>query len=112
MSDVGVTNLDCYTSGDSPSDADLYGCMVTDAAAAFGGAEILGLFVGAGLMLALYIASDFEPAAPTIGTILVGSMLIPALPAQYSSVGLTMMILGGVIGIFVAAQRYVLEVGT
>jgi hypothetical protein len=111
-SDVGATDLSCYTSGDSPADADLYGCMVNDAAAAFGGQEILGLFVGAGIMLALYIASDFEPAAPTVGTILIGSMLIPALPAQYSSIGVTMMVLGAVIGIFVAAQRYVLEVGT
>lgn len=108
-----MTVLDeCYTNGSNPQEADLYGCMVGDIGAAFGGPEVFGLFAGAAVLLALYIAADFDPAAPTVGTILIGGMLIPALPAQYSTIGLTMMMLGAVIGIFVAAQRYILEVGT
>ena len=109
---TGSTTLDCYTTGDDPESADLYQCMVSDTAAAFGTPEMMALVFGFGIILALYIASDFDPAAPTIGTILIGSMLIPALPAEYSSVGLILMMMGGVIGLFVAAQRYVLEVGT
>lgn len=109
---VGATDLDCYTNGSTPEDADMYGCMVDDATGAFGGPELFGLFAGGALILALYVASDFDPAAPTVGTILVGSVLIPTLPAQFASVGLAIMLMGGVLGVFVVAQRYFLEVGT
>lgn len=109
---VGATDLDCYTNGSGPQEADLYGCMVDDAAGAFGGPEIFGLFAGGALILSLYIASDFDPAAPTVGTILIGAVLIPSLPSQFASVGLAIMLMGAVLGVFVVAQRYFLEVGT
>lgn len=109
---VGVTDLGCYTSGSSPAEADLMSCMVSDAGAAFGTMEMFAMVVAFGLLISLYIASDFEPAAPTIGTILVGSMLIPALPGQFSRIGLVIMLVGMVAGIFAFGQRYILEVGT
>ena len=109
---VGVTDLDCYTTGSSPAEADLMSCMVSDAGAAFGTMEMFAMVVAFGLLISLYIASDFEPAAPTIGTILVGSMLIPALPGQFSRIGLVIMLVGMVAGIFAFGQRYILEVGT
>lgn len=110
--DVGATDLGCYTSGSSPADAGLLDCVFADAAGAFGTMEMFALVIAFGLLISLYIASDFEPAAPTIGTILVGAMLIPALPGQFSRVGLVVMLAGIVVGIFVFGQRYVLEVGT
>lgn len=110
--DVGATGLGCYTSGSTPAEADLVDCVIGDAGAAFGTMEMFALVVAFGLLLSLYIASDFEPAAPTIGTILVGAMLIPALPGQFSRIGLVIMLAGVVVGIFAFGQRYILEVGT
>lgn len=101
-----VTDLSCY------EDGGMYSCMVSDINAAFGGSEIAGLFIGAGLMIAFYIAGDFDPTVPPMATILFGAMLIPALPPAYTTVGTTMVLFGIIIGVFVAAQRYVLQVGT
>ncbi|QKG91695.1 hypothetical protein HPS36_02100 [Halorubrum salinarum] len=109
---VGATDLGCYTSGSSPAEADLLSCLIGDAGAAFGTMEMFAMVVAFGLLISLYIASDFEPAAPTLGTILVGSMLIPALPGQFSRIGLVIMLVGVVAGIFAFGQRYILEVGT
>jgi len=102
----GTTDFACY------QDGGMLSCMIDDMGAAFGGPTAFGLIVGGAIILALYVASDFDPAAPTVGTILIGGMLIPALPPGFQSIGLSIMALGAIMGLFVAARRYVLQVGT
>ena len=102
----GVTDFACYRGGG------MLECAIGDMGAAFGGPTAFGLIAGGALILSLYVASDFDIAAPTVGTILIGGMLIPALPAGFQSIGLSIMALGAIVGLFVAARRYVLQVGT
>jgi hypothetical protein len=102
----GVTDIDCLAnSGDGLQ------CALDSIAAAFGSDIVFGFVVGSAAILGLYIASSYHPAPPTIGTMLFGGMLIPALPAQYQRIGMVVMLMGLIAGIFVTLRRYVLEVG-
>ena len=102
----GVTDIGCLT-----NTGDGLQCALDAIALAFGGDIVFGFVVGGVAILALYIASSYHPAPPTIGTMLFGGMLIPALPAQYEQVGLVVMLMGFIAGFFVVLRRYVLEVG-
>lgn len=90
---------------------DAYGCMIDSAFAAFGSDAVLGFVVGGMLVLSFYIGSNYHPAPPAIGTMLIGGLMIPFLPAQYRSMAEVVMLLGFIVGVFVFLRRYTLEVG-
>lgn len=90
---------------------DAYGCFVEATFAAFGSDGLLGLVMGVPIILGLYISSSYHPAPPTIGTMLIGAVLIPVLPPQYRGSAQVVMLLGFILGVFVLLRRYVLEVG-
>lgn len=101
-----ATNLGCHdgTSG--------WSCFLDAVVAAFGGhATLVGLFFGSMAILSLYVASGYHPAPPSVGTMIIGGLLIPWLPVQYHAIAQVVMLLGFITGIFFILKRYSLEVG-
>ena len=90
---------------------DAYGCMIDAAFVAFGSDAVLGFVVGGMLVLAFYMGSNYHPAPPAVGTMLIGGLMIPFLPAQYRGMAKVVMLLGFIVGVFIFLRRYVLEVG-
>lgn len=90
---------------------DGYRCMLDAMVAAFGGEAVMGLVVGGLTILALYIGSSYHPAPPSIGTMLLGGLMVPALPRQYQTTAQVVMLMGLIAGIWVMLRRYSLEVG-
>lgn len=103
---MSATNISCLTDTN-----DGYGCMLDSMVAAFGSPEVMGFVVGCCTILGLYVASSYHPAPPSIGTMLFGGLLIPALPPHYQGLAQVVMLLGLIVGIWVVLRRYVLEVG-
>lgn len=103
MSPADISCLE--TSGDG------WECMISAWVDAFATDALLGLVIGGMLVLAFYIASGYHPAPPAIGTMAIGGALIPILPPQYRGMAQVVMLLGFIVGVFVALRRYSLEVG-
>jgi len=100
------TNETCLTETN-----DGYQCMVDAYTRSAGGQELFTLLVGGILLLAFYIGSDYHPAPVAVGTMLLGGLFVPVLPAQYASMGLTVMLLGFILGVWAIIRTFFLEVG-
>lgn len=90
---------------------DGWDCMISAFVDAFATDALLGLIIGGMLVVGFYIASGYHPAPPAIGTMLIGGTLIPLLPPQHRGIAQVVMLLGFIVGVFVALRRYTLEVG-
>jgi hypothetical protein len=101
-----ATNITCLR-----ATGDAYGCMIDQTIAAFGGDAVMGLIVGGMVVLSLYISSSYHPAPPSIGTMLIGGLLIPILPQQHQGTAMVIMLIGFIAGVWVLLRRYVMEVG-
>jgi hypothetical protein len=106
--DPSNSDLSCIAEG---TQGDLMTCVLEDLGAAAGGFLVVGLLVGGTTLLSLYLAGDGEPAAPTVVTILLGSALVPILPAQYVTIAWSIVVLGIAFGAFAALNRWVLRQG-
>lgn len=95
-----------YTGG-----GDLLDAVLNDLVAATSGEALLGVLVGGMIILAFYVGGDRDLATPTVLTILLGSVLIPMLPASYQQTGISLIILGIAAGIMAIARRYILRLG-
>ena len=102
-----ATDIGCLTSS-----GDGWGCFTDSLVAAFfGEPTILGVIMGSLLILGLYIGSGYHPAPPSIGTMLIGGVMIPWLPVQYHAMAQTVMLMGFVTGLWLWYKNYVMEVG-
>ena len=101
--DVGGS---CYFGSDPLS------CLIDQWVVAFGGPNLLGLLAASLLFIGFYIASEGSVSVPAVALLLVGTVLIPALPAQYSSIATTVVFVGLAAAIFAVLQRYVLNPST
>lgn len=107
MSTTGVDiGGSCYFGGDALS------CLINQWVVAFGGPNVFGLLTGSLLFIAFYIASDGSISVPAVALLLVGTVLIPALPAQYSAIATTVVFIGLAAAVFAVMQRYVLNPST
>ena len=101
-----ATDISCLT-----STGDGYQCMIEALVTATGGEVAFGFLIGGFTILILYVASSYHPAPPAVGTLLLGGILVPALPAQYRATAQVVMLMGFIAGVFVMLRRYSLEVG-
>lgn len=100
--------LDCYVAG---TEGDLMTCVADDLALAVGGQGVLGLLIGGVVILALYIAGNGHPGPPVIVTVLLGAVLVPVLPAQFTATAYAIVVLGIAFGVMAAARTHVLHGG-
>jgi len=100
------TNMSCLNATN-----DGYACMIDAYTRSAGGPNVLTFLVGGVLLLSLYLGSDYHPAPVAVGTMLLGGILVPSLPAQYASMGVTIILLGFILGVWAIIRTYFLEVG-
>lgn len=102
----GATDISCLQNTGNG-----YACMLDSLVAATGGEAVFGFLIGGISILVLYVGSGWHPAPPSVGTFLLGGILVPALPAQYTNTAQVVMVMGFIAGVWVMLRRYVLEVG-
>ena len=71
-----------------------------------GGDGLVGLLIGSGIVLSMYIHSD-DMALPTVVLILLSAFLIGTLPGDYQGLAQGVMVVGIAAGIFEVFRRYV-----
>lgn len=100
--------IDCYVKG---TEGDLLRCVADDLALSVGGQGVLGLLIGGTVLIALYFGGNGHPAPPVIVTVLLGSVLVPVLPAAYATTAYAILVLGVAFGVMAASNRYVFHGG-
>lgn len=73
--------------------------------------QLFGLLVGGGVLGGFYFGTDGGLAVPAVLTILFGTVLIPALPASYATIGMMVMFLGLVGGVLAVLVKYLTDSG-
>ena len=71
-----------------------------------GGSALVGLLLGSGLILSMYLHSD-DMALPTVILILVSAFLVGTLPGDYQAVAQGVMAVGIAAAFFEVFRRYV-----
>jgi len=96
--------LDCYINGN-----DWLNCGLTQLTAATGGEGLFGVLTGSTVLLAFYIASGGQLATASTMTVLIGGVLVAALPANYQAIAITIMFIGLVGAVLRGLETFVLE---
>ena len=81
-------------------------CVLEGMFAAGPAPELIGLLLGGTLVTSLYVAGDGTVVVPAVVTILVGSVMVPLLPAQYVSMAWAFVFLGTALAVFSAYTRF------
>lgn len=76
------------------------------------GEGIFGLLIGAAVYTGLYMAGNGQPTAPTVVTILLATIMFPALPQAYVGIAWSVLVVGAAAAILQVMQKYVLSPGT
>ena len=85
---------------------------IADLTAAVGGPEMFGLLIGGAILYVSWEASpDRSLALPSGLTVLLGGVLVRALPGNYQGLALSIVIVGLAAGIVAVGKRYVLSGG-
>ena len=108
--DFGNSTVSCYI---DQKWSLLEQCVFPGLASAVGGSDALfGLFLGAGILVPMWVADDEgRLGPPAVLLILLGGSLLPMLPGNMRGAAWTVIILGVAAAIAVVANRYVLDVG-
>jgi hypothetical protein len=94
--------LDCYT-----NDNDWLVCALDQLTASAGGEGTFGLMIGGTLLTSLYLVSGGRLATASVVTVLIGTILVPALPASYRAMAVTIMFIGLVGAVLNGLETYV-----
>lgn len=99
--------LSCYTA----DGANVVTCSLDDLVMGARGEGVLGLLIGGMLMLGFYKASDGSLAAASVLVAMIGPILLAFLPANLSTVAVTIMFLGLVGAGLALANKYLMSTG-
>lgn len=86
-------------------------CVVNGVFGAGPSGTVMGLLMGAFLIGSLYIAGDGDVVVPSVVAILVGSAMVPLLPAQMVSMAYGLVVIGVTSAMLVLIQRFALRGG-
>jgi len=100
--DIEESDLGCFLDENS----EMTDCVVDGVFAAGGAPSLMGLLMGGTLITSLYIAGDGTVVVPSVVTILLGSALVPVLPAQYVTFAYTLVVIGITVAAFSAWTRF------
>lgn len=101
--DLNDTSVGCFAQG---TEGDLTTCVVDGMFGAGPSPVVIGLLLAGVLLVSLYIAGDGTVVVPSVVTILLGSSLVALLPAQYVTLAYTVVVVGIVVAVFAAYQRF------
>ncbi len=100
---LNETSVACFAEG---TEGDLAQCALDGVFSAGPAPSLMGLLMGGTLITSLYIAGDGTVVVPSVVTILLGSALVPILPAQYVTFAYTVTVLGITVAAFAAWTRF------
>lgn len=105
MSNAGYngTQLGCFAQG---TEGDLVGCVLDGMFAAGPSPTLIGLIMAGTLVTSLYVAGDGTVIVPAVVTILLGSILVPTLPPQYTTLAYSLVVIGITVAGFSAYVRF------
>jgi hypothetical protein len=95
--------LDCYVN----NPRQMHTCAFGDMSASFGGQGVFGLAVAALVFIGGYNTGDGDIVLPSVVLLLLGGILIPALPSQYQMLAMTLMFAGAVGAVMKLLGKYV-----
>ena len=101
--DIEDSDLGCFVEG---VDGDMTACVVDGIFGAGPAPSLMGLLLSGTLLTSLYLAGDGSIVVPAIITILLGSAMIPILPAQFVTLAYTVMVIGTAAAIFGVWTRF------
>jgi len=101
--DLNDTSVGCFAQG---TEGDLTQCVVDGLFAAGPSPALIGLVMAGTLVTSLYVAGDGTIVVPAVVTILLGSVLVPLLPAQYVTLAYTVVVIGITLAAFAAYTRF------
>ena len=96
-----MPDLQCYV---QPG-GNMLECLLSDLIASLGGEAFFAVLVSAIILVTMYVAGDGSFEAPAVAMILIGAAAIPMLPAQFASIGMTIIVLGVASALLGAARR-------
>lgn len=108
MSDLNETSLSCFAEG---VEGEMTACVIDGVFGAGPAPTLMGLVMAGTLITSLYIAGDGTVVVPSVVTILLGSALVPLLPAQYVTFAYTVVVIGIVVAGFAAWNRFTSQGG-
>jgi len=100
---LNESSLSCFAAG---TEGDLGQCVLDGVFGAGPAPSLMGLLMGGTLLASLYIAGDGTVVVPSVVTILLGSALVPILPAQYVGFAYTVVVLGIAVAAYAAWVRF------
>lgn len=106
MTTIDQTTFGCMLDGGSTG---FTSCILDSIFASGGSPALIGLMMGGTLLASLYIAGDGDIVVPAVMTILLGSILVPLLPSQYSTMAYSVAVLGITAAGMSVMRRYILR---
>lgn len=95
--------IGCFAQG---TEGDMTACVVDGVFAAGPAPGLMGLLMGGTLITSLYIAGNGSVVLPAVITILLGSVLVGLLPAQFVTLAYTVVAIGITVAVFGAWTRF------
>ena len=103
MTDLSDTSVGCFAQG---TEGDMTACIVESVFSAGPAPSLMGLVMAGTMITSLYIAGDGDAVVPSVVTILLGSVLIPLLPAQFVSLAYAVVVVGLTVAGFTLWSRF------
>ena len=100
--DIEDSDLGCFVDETTT----MTDCLVDGVFGAGPAPSLMGLLMSGVLLTTLYIAGDGSIIVPSVITILLGSAMIPILPAQFVTLAYTVVVIGITAAIFGAWSRF------
>jgi hypothetical protein len=93
----------CFAQG---TEGNLTQCVIEGLFSAGPSPSLIGLLLAGVLVTSLYVAGDGTVVVPAVVTILLGSILVPLLPAQFVTFAFTLVVVGVTVAGFAAYSRF------
>ena len=103
MSELENSTLSCFAEG---VEGDMTACVVDSVFAAGPAPGLMGLVLAGTLITSLYVAGDGSIVVPAVVTILLGSVMVPLMPAQYVSAAYAVVVIGVTVAGFAVWTRF------
>jgi len=97
------TAVECFTDGQQ---GEITQCVVDATFAAGPAPSLVGLLLGGSVITSLYIAGNGDVTVPAVVTILLGAAMVPLLPAQFTTLAYTVVVIGITAAAFAAWTRF------
>lgn len=100
--------VNCLLEGGATSGLD---CALSDLFAALGGQGLAGLIIAGFVVTPFYFAGEGDIGTPAVILMLLGGIIFSAVPPQYQTVALTIVVFGVIVGFLRVLEAYVINDG-